>query len=330
MQLEALKIFCDVIRCSSFSKGASENGVSQSTASQAVHSIEERLGVKLIDRSKRPLVPTPPGLKYYQACRDLLDGFFEVERSIRLMQRSDLVEGTVKLVAIYSVGLSHLTQDLEQFHHQCPRAHCRLDCTQPQAVLERVRDGEADLGILSFPRKWNDLTVVPWKSEEMVLATPPDDPLAQLDAVRVSELQGRSFVHFHENLVIRREIDRFLRRHEVEPSVVLEFDNIENIKRAVEVGTGIAILPRPTLIQEVLTKTLSAIPLSDTQFSRPLVIIHRGESTLGLAGKQLLEVLQSESVPANATADYQDRMEESNQLNVVIQETTSRSSPKSA
>ena len=83
MQLESLKIFCDVVRWASFSRGASENGVSQSSASQAVHQLEVRLGVKLIDRSKRPLVPTSQGKLYYEGCKDLVGRYLEVEGRVK-------------------------------------------------------------------------------------------------------------------------------------------------------------------------------------------------------------------------------------------------------
>jgi DNA-binding transcriptional LysR family regulator len=83
MHLEALKIFCDVVRWANFSRGAAENNVSQSAASQAVHQLEVRLGVKLIDRSKRPLVLTPHGKVYYEGCKNLVGRYQEVENRVK-------------------------------------------------------------------------------------------------------------------------------------------------------------------------------------------------------------------------------------------------------
>src|SRR5437763_10233374 len=85
MQLESLKIFCDVVRWASFSRGAAENGISQSSASQAVHQLETRLGLKLIDRSKRPLVLTPQGKVYYDGCRDLVGRYEELENRVKAL-----------------------------------------------------------------------------------------------------------------------------------------------------------------------------------------------------------------------------------------------------
>src|SRR5271170_4376238 len=93
MQLETLKIFCDVVRWASFSRGAMENGISQSSASQAVHHLEERLGLKLIDRSKRPLVLTPPGKVYFDGCRELVDRYFELEKRVKGVDDKETVAG---------------------------------------------------------------------------------------------------------------------------------------------------------------------------------------------------------------------------------------------
>ncbi|RUL87485.1 LysR family transcriptional regulator [Tautonia sociabilis] len=294
MQFEALKIFCDVVRRASFSRGAAENGVSQSTASQTVHNLEERLGVKLIDRSKRPLVPTPQGKVYYEGCRDLVERYQEVERRVRAMGREDRIEGVVRIAAIYSVGLSHLTRHIAEFRARHPMADCRLECMHPSEVVEQVRAGRADLGIVSFPRKWPGLDVVPWRDEEMVVAAPPGHPLAEPGGIAVGQLDGARFVHYDPDLPIRRAIDRHLRRRGVQVEPSLEFDSIENIKRAVEVGAGVAILPRPTLEREVASGSLVASPLADHPMVRPLAIIHRGEATLGLAGARFLDALREE------------------------------------
>ena len=93
MQLESLKIFCDVVRWASFSRGAAENGISQSSASQAVHQLEARLGVKLIDRSKRPLVLTPQGKVYYEGCKDLVERYLELENRVKALEDEDTVVG---------------------------------------------------------------------------------------------------------------------------------------------------------------------------------------------------------------------------------------------
>ncbi|CAN5914385.1 LysR family transcriptional regulator [soil metagenome] len=302
MQLEALKIFCDVVRWASFSRGAVENGISQSSASQAVHNLEERLGVKLIDRSKRPLVATEHGRIYYEGCKDLISRYYEIEDRIRSLDHAENVTGVVRVAAIYSVGLHHMTLHIERFHQCFPSAECRLECQHPSRVVESVRDETAELGIVSFPRKWSDLTVDPWREEEMMVAVPPGHPLATLEGVEVARLDGEKFIHFDPDLAIRRAIDRFLKRCGVQVETTLEFDNVENIKRAVEEGVGLAILPGPSLEREIQSGSLLAVRLKDRRLTRPLAIIHRGASALGVAASRFLELMRTEEPSAKASA----------------------------
>jgi DNA-binding transcriptional LysR family regulator len=308
MQWESLKIFCDVVRWASFSRGARENGVSQSTASQAVHQLELRLGAKLIDRSKRPLQLTPHGKIYYEGCKELVGRYQELENRVKALEDDRNVVGTVRVASIYSAGMNHIQQFVRKFHERYPGAAARVEYLHPTRVVESVLAGDAELGLISFPRKWPELEVIPWREEEMVLAVPPAHRLAAQGSAAVGELDGETFVGFDPDLSIRRAIDRFLRAHEVHVKVALEFDNIENIKRAVEIASGVAILPRPTLAGEVRAGTLAAVSFLDDRLCRPLAIIHRRSGPLGLTASRLLRILQAGAdsaspAPAGAGSD---------------------------
>jgi DNA-binding transcriptional LysR family regulator len=302
MQLEALKIFCDVVRWASFSRGAAENHVSQSSASQAVHAIEERLGVKLIDRSKRPLVLTPHGKVFYEGCKDLIGRYLEVENRVKVLEDDHNVVGTVGVASIYSVGLHHMSRYVRTFGDLYPGASVRLEFLHPTRVVETVCDDGAELGIVSFPRKWPELTVIPWREEEMVLAVHPSHRFAALPSVPVGRLDGEKFVSYDADLSIRRAIDRFLRHHDVQVDVVMEFDNIENIKRAVEIPAGAAILPEPTVAHEVKAGTLVAVRIDGQdphhRLTRPLAIVHRRTRQLGLTASRFLKLLTDEEAAA--------------------------------
>ncbi len=291
MQLESIKIFCDVVRWASFSRGARENGISQSSASQVVHQLEVRLGVKLIDRSKRPLVPTPEGKVYYDGCKELVGRYLEVENRVKSLENDRKLTGTVRVAAIYSVGLHHMSRYVEQFRQEYPEVDVRIDYLHPTRVIENVIGGAADLGLVSFPRKWPELTAIPWREEEMVLAVHPSHRFAGLAEIDAKALDGERFVGFEPELPIRRAVDRFLRNHGVHVRVVLEFDNIETIKRAVEVPSGVAILPEPTLAGEVKAGMIRAIRFQDRRPTRPLAIIHRRSEQPGLAASRFLELL---------------------------------------
>jgi DNA-binding transcriptional LysR family regulator len=306
MHLEVLKTFCDVVRWASFSRGAAENGMSQSSASQAVHQLEVRLGTKLIDRSKRPLVLTPQGKVFYEGCKDVIGRYLELENRVKALEDAHNVVGTVWVASIYSVGLHHMTQYVRTFNDRYPGANVRLEYLHPTRVVESVSEGGAELGLISCPRKWPDVKVIPWREEEMVLAVHPQHPLAAHGTIDVARLDGETFVGFDADVSIRRVIDRFLRYHNVHVKVALEFDNIENIKRAVEIPEGVAILPAPTLAREVEAGTLVAVRIdgqdANHRLTRPLAIIHRRNQQLSLTASRFLKLLIGDGSPALAQA----------------------------
>lgn len=296
MQIAALKIFCDVVRHRSFSQAAQVRGYTQSAVSQIISQLEKRMQVQLVDRSTRPLQLTPVGQTYYEGCKalvekydELAERYDELEAGIRNAQVE--ISGTVTVAAIYSVGLSDMGQSVQRFMTEFPKAEVHIDYLHPDRVYERVQDGSADLGLVSFPKKAADLVAVPWREEEMVLACSPKHSLARKLALPMRELDGQPYVHFDKNLIVRRRVDRFLREQKVAVEIVAEFDSIENIKQAVSINAGVALLPEPTIRREVQARTLVAVPLFGCQFVRPLAILHRRGHRLGAAAKRFMDLL---------------------------------------
>jgi len=290
MQFEALKVFCDIARFRSFSQAAEAHDLTQSAASQIVHQLEKRLDVQLIDRSTRPLQLTPFGQLYFDGCKVLLEQFEELEASIRRAhaQRTSSVE----VVAIYSVGLGDMGQLIERFKTEYAPAHVRIEYAHPKTVYEKVLGRTAELGLISFPRKQRELTVLPWRDEEMVVACAPGHPLARLRSVAPQQLAQLPYVAFTRDLTIRRRVDQFLREHGAAVAVASEFDTIENIKHAIEVGQGVSLLPEPTFRREVRGGTLVARPLEGCRFVRPIGIIHRRQPRLSAAALRFIALLQ--------------------------------------
>lgn len=302
MTFESLKIFCDVIRQRSFSRGAALNHVSQSAASQAINQIEKRLGVLLIDRSKRPLALTPAGRTYFDGCRDLVERYCRVEAEAQTLHNGGLSH--LSVASIFSVGLYNMNQYVLQFQERFPSGTVRLDYLHPTKVFERVLKEEADLGVLSFPKVRREIQASLWREEPMFLVCPPDHRLVATGGISLAQLDGEKFVAFDADLAIRRHIDRFLRRNGIDVRIVMDFDNIEAIKRAVEIGAGVSILPEPTVRAELASGALVIVPVSGLDLVRPLSIIHRRGRVLTPAIVSFLEILKNNGTgrTAHATA----------------------------
>ncbi len=307
MHLESLSIFCDVVRCRSFSRAAAVHSVSQSAASQAVRQIEQRLGTQLIDRSTRPWRLTPEGKVFFQGCQEILERYHELEDAVQRRQHPSGY--TVRVASIYSVSLHYLSGYVDRFQHQVPGATVDIAYMHPDQVYERILSDQADLGLISFAHPGRGFTAIPWKRQTMAVACLPGHRFARLAreprGLLPRDLAGESFVTFDRGLPVRREIDRFLRKHEVDMTVVAEFDNIENIKQAVEDGAGVAILPVPTLRQEVRRHALVTVPFSaaadGVPLVRPLSIVHRRKRRLNPAVTEFIELLcQADDAPEAA------------------------------
>jgi len=290
MTLESLHLFCDIVRLRSFSRAASENGISQSAASQAIQQIESELHVRLLDRSQRPFGMTAEGGKFYETCRKMLEGFERTRTEITAAHQ-ELI-GTVRVAAIYSIGLHGMSGTMERFRSLYPKVKVRLECLHPHQVVKAVIIDEADLGVLSYPPANRALTVVPLRSEPTVFVCHPNHRLARKRKVEPEDLNGEPFVAFDANLAIRKATDRALRKHNAKADVVMEFDNVETIKQAITNGTGVSLLPAPTIVKEVALGTLSAVPFNIPDLVRPIGAIHRRNKQLTPAVSRFLELLQ--------------------------------------
>jgi DNA-binding transcriptional LysR family regulator len=293
---ENLKLFRDIAQTHSFSRGAAMNGISQSAASQHVQELERALGVELLDRSTRPLVVTPAGRLYGEFCRDILRRKEDFESALQRVRQE--VEGTLRVAAIYSVGLSEMVRLEHEFALRQPEAKLEVQYLRPERIYEAVLAGEVDLGLISYPETRRDITVIPWRREEMVLAVSPEHALAgRLEPVMPQALNGADFISFDEDLPIRRHMDRFLKEHGVEVNVALHFDNIQMIKEAVTHRVGISIMPARIMNDDIEQGRLAAVRIADATLFRPLGIIHRKKKRFHRVAQAFLDLLREGSGP---------------------------------
>jgi DNA-binding transcriptional LysR family regulator len=271
-----LRLFKEIAVTRSMSKGAAHCGVSQSAASQHVQEVERRLGVSLFDRAKRPLELTPAGHRYHEFCRDVLRR--EEELGLALESLKGAAQGAVRVASIYSIGLSELSRLQEEFAARYPAAQLHIEYMRPDK---------------SYPEPSREIAAIAWREEEMQVAAPPSHPLAARAEVYPADLKGLDFIGFDEDLRIRHELDRFLRAQGIEMNLVMHFDNIQMIKEAVALGSGISILPARTMQAEIAQGRLVAVRLHAPELVRPVGIVHRKRKKFNRATELFLELLRS-------------------------------------
>jgi DNA-binding transcriptional LysR family regulator len=293
MQIETLKIFCDLVETQSFSQAAERNFVTQSAVSQQVRGLEEKFKRRLLERvrGRREVRVTDAGQSFYEESRSVLAAFKGLQE--RMRSHDGAVSGTVRVATVYSIGLHELPPVVRRFMAQYPAAKIDLEYSRTTRIVRDVLSGAIELGIVAYPEKRRGLTIVPLPGDRLVLICPPSHSLAKRKKVKAAELGGHDFVHFERDIPTRRATDRIFRAHGVTVHRVAEFDNIETIKRAVEVGFGLGIVPRPSVLDEHKSGQLIVVALAEPEWTRTVGIIHRSDRTLGIAARKFIELLKS-------------------------------------
>ena len=254
--------------------------------------LENKLGVDLLDRSTRPVKLTSAGRLYSEACRDIVRRYGEMESQLEALRKE--LGGTVRVVSIYSIGLYEMARIKEKFESIHTDTSVHLDYVRPEKVYQAVANDRADLGLVSYPSSNKDIRVIPWRLENMVLVCHPSHPLAKKRSLSPRDMEGQEFVSFDPDLLIRKAVDRFFRDHGVHRRVVLEFDNIQMIKEALTIGSGISILPERTVRHEAIEGRLVRLPIRAEGLVRPVGIIHRRTKKFSPAAQQFLQFLQEQ------------------------------------
>ncbi len=287
MQLESLKMFCDVVETGSFSRAAQLNHVTQSAVSQQIRSLETRYEQKLLSRSARQVTPTPAGERLFRGCKEILSRFSEVEQEIR--EQAKEVAGTTSVSSIYSVGLHELQSIQRTLLKTHPKVNMRLNYRRSDQVYDDVILGAAEIGIVAYPQPRAGVDVFPWRNDKLAVVCTPTHPLAQKAKVSLTALSGLPFIAFDREAPTRKAIDKLFRDKHLELNPVMEIDNVETIKRAVELGIGITVLPIATVAHEVNLGSLVAKPFADGTFTRPIGLLVRKGKYLDRASQAVLD-----------------------------------------
>jgi len=290
MHIETLKIFCDLAEQLSFSKTAEKNFLSQSAISQQLAQLELTHNCQLISRKKRPIELTKEGQLLYRASRDIIDRYEQLKSEINTLKSSG--ESRINVAAIYSIGMHTLPEYVKKFMVKYPKVNVHIEYFNAAKIYELVLAGSVDIGLVAVPKRDKRLDVYDFEDEPLVLVCSPKHPFARESEIDVHRIQFETFIAFDTDVPTRSWIDNILQRYGIVVRPVMEFDNIETIKRAVEINSGISILPQTALIQEVNSGTLKGLPFSNEHFTRPTGIIVRKNSLKTQASRYLIELLR--------------------------------------
>ncbi|MDE3067505.1 MAG: LysR family transcriptional regulator [Verrucomicrobiota bacterium] len=292
MQIETLKVFCDLVESKSFTKAAQINGVTQSAVSQQITTLERLFKSLLIERSKKQLRVTDAGQVFYDQSKQILRAYESLRSELDGIK--NVVSGTIRVATIYSIGLHDLPPVIKKFLKAYPAVNVHVEYRHADQVYEDVLGSVADLGMVAYPARNAALEILSFNEDRLVVICHPRHPFAKQKSVSLNMLAGEKFVGFDSDIPTRKALDKILKKRGVQVKPVLQFDNIETVKRAVEIDAGVSILPEGTVAAEVAKQALCAIPIADGDFHRPVAAIWRKNKVLSPAMKQFLAILREE------------------------------------
>ena len=294
MHVENFKIFSDLVESESFSRAAKLNGITQSAVSQQLRAMEKHFNVLIVDRSQKQFRLTREGQKLFQSGKEIVYLYDKLNSELQEMKK--VISGTIHISTVYSIGLHELPPYVKAFLTKYPEVNIRVEYRRANNVYEDILTNSIDLGLVAYPQKHKQLEVLPFHDDILVLVVSPEHPLAKKKTITLQEIATQKFIGFEPDIPTRKATDQIFREANLEVEPVMEFDNVETVKRAVEINAGIAILPQTTVVREEAQGLLSVLKFQNKVYKRPLALIHRKGRVLTPAMKKLIDLLTSKDL----------------------------------
>lgn len=297
--MQTMRLFTDVARYRSLSDAAELHGITQSAASQRIQGLEKRLGVRLLDRSVRPIALTAAGQVFLKGCHEIVARTEAIEQEVRMVELEPA--GVVRVYAMYSSGIGWLNGVQQAFVEGCPGVEVQVHYDRPDVIHDAVLAGECDLGLVSFPDDWDGVCGQTIRDEPMVLVCRPDHALAEeREPLALKRLTEYAMAGIGLDLPLGRRTLQAIKEAGGSPDLVDTFDNIDTLKSVVLEAGCFAVLPYRLVEREAEAGTLRALETTP-RLSRPFGVIYRKEPCLGPASQafvnHMIGVRQTPAAP---------------------------------
>jgi LysR family transcriptional regulator, transcriptional activator of the cysJI operon len=292
MQMESLKVFCDLAETESFTKAAKNNNVTQSAVSQTISTLEKQFRTLLIERSRKNFRLTSEGEVLYDYSKRILHSYDSLRNKLQGLQGE--ISGSIRVATVYSLGLHELPPYVKRFLKDYPNVTVHLEYRRSNQVYEDVLGNLADLGTVAYPAHDPKLEITPFRKDSLLLICHPNHPFAKLKSIKPKALNGQKFINYEKDIPTRKALDKIFKQEGVNVDTIMELDNVETVKRAVEINSGVAIVPEETVKLEVASHTLTAVRLEGS-FVRQLAVVYKKGKILSPAMEKFIELLKKPS-----------------------------------
>lgn len=302
MDFDQLETFLEVAKLSSFSRAAERRFRTQPAISAQIRALEEEVGAKLLDRSGGKVAITAAGKVFQKYAEDTIEQRRVVLISLAEMHR--IPRGEIVVAANEGTCLHILPEVFAEFKRQYPSVAVNVKRSEHNKILEAIIENSCDFGIVSMPVPDKRLTVVPIHRDELIVITPPDHSLAHRKKATVADVLD--FPLLLPKLGRTRDaLEAIFDDRRLKPTVSMELDSSELLKRFVAAGIGVGFIARSNVVEDLQAKVLAAVMLADASIQRDLALVFRKDKALSRAALAFIDIAVKQktaqaAVPAEA------------------------------
>jgi len=284
MELRQLEVFCRIVETRSFSKAAREVGLTQPTVSAHIKSLEEDLGIRLLDRMGKEALPTKEGEVLYRFAKRVLALVTEAKQEI--LRVRNVVKGSIKIAGSNIPGEYILPGLIARFQKRYPDISVKLEIMDSREVARKVSSGEFEIGVLGARMSDARLEYTKFLEDELVLAVPPDHPLAGQGRVTLNRLKEFPFVIRERGSGTRMSMEEMVARKGLDPDefkVAVELGSTEAVKEGIKAGLGVSFISRRAIESDLKHRDLVEVGVPEISTKRHFYIVtHRKRSRSNL------------------------------------------------
>lgn len=287
MDFDQLETFLAVARHSSFSRAAEKRFRTQPAISSQIRALEEEVGAKLFDRSGGRVALTGAGKVFQQYAEQTLDGRRQALAAVAEMER--VPRGEIVVGANEGTCLHILPEVFAEFKKLYPGVGVQISRLERAKIMESINDNSVDFGVVSTPVSDKRLTVVNIHCDELVIIAAPEHPLGQMKQATVAEV-GEFPLLLPKAGRTRDALENLFDERSLKPSIAMELDSSELLKRFVAAGVGVGFIARSNVIEDVKAGALAAIVIADASIRRDLALVFRRDKALSRAAVVFIDI----------------------------------------
>lgn len=290
MDVRGLEVFISVAKHLNYTRAGQEVSLSQPSVSVRIKQLEDELGVKLFEQLGKKVALTEAGSLLVPHARRVITAIQDAKHAIEDLQ--GLERGSLRIGASTTPGMYLIPQIIARFKERYPKIEIHLGIKDTKLVEEGVIRNEFDFGFVGGHLVGDEVDVLAWVTDQLVLVVGPKHPLAKKKSIEAEDLRKEKFILRELGSATRSTIASHLQKSNLAVQTIMEMENPESVKKAVQSGLGIAFISKFAVETELKAKTLVNVNVRGLDIQRELKIVFRKDKHLSRAAQTFISMAQ--------------------------------------